>query len=246
MNLLLHVIAILPGLLIGFSILWLDRYEKESKVILFLCFLSGIAITWPAMYLESFGVQWGIDPPQSFIGLFILSFIVVAFTEEFLKTIVLYIFPFQTKGFDHPFDGIVYAMMIGMGFATLENIIYAGQTELGTILLRAFTAVPAHAVFAVVCGYYFGLAKMNPANRWTLMLKGFGLAVLLHGLYDFFILQEYYEWMMLIAIFVLSVGMYVAIVMIKSSKKAAVADLPEIANPEMTKPESLGSGNPKI
>ena len=58
-------------------------------------------------------------------------------------------------------DGIVYAVMIGMGFATLENIIYASRFGLETTLFRAFTAVPAHGVFAAIMGYYIGVGKVR-------------------------------------------------------------------------------------
>ena len=52
-----------------------------------------------------------------------------------------------------------------MGFATMENISFANRFGLETVLLRAFTAVPAHLVFGVVAGYYVGLAKFDHARR---------------------------------------------------------------------------------
>ena len=55
-------------------------------------------------------------------------------------------------------DGIVYGVTVSLGFATLENIYYvfAGFDDpLGVAYLRAFSAVPAHALFGVFMGYYF-------------------------------------------------------------------------------------------
>lgn len=48
------------------------------------------------------------------------------------------------------------------------------------------TAVPAHATFAAVMGYFVGLAKFNHKNERSLMFRGFLLATILHGFYDFF------------------------------------------------------------
>lgn len=192
-----------------------DRYDKEPRLVLAACFILGMLITWPAMYLESFGEKWGIDPPKSFGALLLLSFVVVALLEEVFKSICLLAFPYQTKHFNEPLDGIVYALMISMGFATVENIIYADRFGLDTVILRAFTAVPAHAVFAIFSGYYIGLAKKDKSNRWLLIIKGIGIAVLLHGIYDFFILQDYYEWMLVLSTLTLFVSIFFAIMLIK-------------------------------
>ena len=55
-----------------------------------------------------------------------------------------------------------------------------------TALLRAFTAVPAHATFGVLMGYYMGKAKFSN-NRLVLNLTGLLLATIFHGAYDFFL-----------------------------------------------------------
>ncbi len=74
-----------------------------------------------------------------------------------------------------------------MGFATLENILYVSQYGMGNAIVRMFTAVPAHASFAVVMGYYVGLAKFR--NQAVLLqLQGLLMAVILHGAYDFFLM----------------------------------------------------------
>jgi len=97
----------------------------------------------------------------------------------------------------------------------LENLLYANQYGIETTLLRAFTAVPAHAAFAVIVGYYAGLAKFDTQNRALLLFKGLGLAVVIHGLYDFFILQEYLEWLILLAVVVLWLSLWYANRLIK-------------------------------
>ena len=64
---------------------------------------------------------------------------------------------------DEPIDCIVYAVLASLGFATLENFYYVyasgfannAYQELGLAILRAFTAVPAHALFGSIMGYCF-------------------------------------------------------------------------------------------
>jgi protease PrsW len=107
----------------------------------------------------------------------------------------------------------VYAVMIGMGFATLENVLYVLNTEGGSFALgigRAFTAVPAHAAFAVMMGSYVGLAKFIPEKREAYMLSGLVMAVAFHGLYDFFLLQKSYQGLTIVSIIVLSISISLA------------------------------------
>jgi RsiW-degrading membrane proteinase PrsW (M82 family) len=145
----------------------------------------------------------------------------VAFIEEVAKSCCLFIFPYFNKWFNEPMDGIVYSVMIGMGFATVENIFYAYSNGLETVLVRAFTAVPAHAVFAIISGYYVGLAKFNKEKRIQLILTGLGLAILVHGVYNFFLLQELYEWLSIFAIVTLFISYQFAKRMIELHQKSS-------------------------
>ncbi len=215
MNPLLIFIAIAPGLLICYTIYRIDKFDKESYWQLISCFILGMLATIPAMKLEAIGESYGLEDSSDLGLLLLLSYGVVGFSEEIVKFLVLMIFGYPRKEFNEPLDGIVYAVMVGMGFATLENIIYADRFGMETILLRAFTAVPAHAVFAVMMGYYVGLAKFDKKQRTKLIVTGLLIAIFIHGTYDFFILQEYYDWLMGFATLTLFVSIYFSIKLIK-------------------------------
>lgn len=101
---------------------------------------------------------------------FIKAFFVVALIEEFSKYIFVRFYSQPKKYFNEPFDGIVYAVMVSMGFAAIENIAYVSQGGMGTAIVRAFTAVPAHATFAVLMGYFMGLAKFAPSKSKNVSL----------------------------------------------------------------------------
>ena len=215
MNFFLILLAIAPGLLISYAIYRVDKFDKESHWQLIICFILGMLVTFPAMKLEEFGESYGLEDSTNLGPLLLLSYGVVGFSEEFVKFLALMLYGYPRKEFNEPLDGIVYTVMIGMGFATLENIIYADLFGMETTLLRAITAVPAHAVFAVTMGYYVGLAKFNKKKRWKLITTGLLLAVFIHGTYDFFILQQYYDWLMVFATLTLCISAYFAIQLIR-------------------------------
>jgi len=58
-----------------------------------------------------------------------------------------------------------------------------------TGIIRALTAVPAHAIFGITMGYYLGLAKFIPGEKRNLLLKAFFYPLILHGIYNFLLLS---------------------------------------------------------
>lgn len=202
------ILAILPGIIISIFIYYKDIYEKEPHRYLLACFGFGMLSTIPAVYLEQFGQSLGIMEGVNPFVTFLFAFVVVAGSEELVKFLFLRHYIYPKKEFNEPMDGIVYAVMIGMGFATLENILYVTNFGLEVALVRMFTAVPAHAAFAVIMGYYVGLAKFKYSKAAENRLLATGLlgAVVLHGAYDFFLFQQIYEGLAILAFVSLILG----------------------------------------
>ncbi|MBT8230290.1 MAG: PrsW family intramembrane metalloprotease, partial [Bacteroidia bacterium] len=99
----------------------------------------------------------------------------------------------------------VYSVMIGMGFATAENILYVINGGAGTAIVRMFTAVPAHATFAIIMGFFIGEAKVfrSSANLYSIIALFF--ATLAHGYYDYFLFLPFIKGMWVQAIVSLAI-----------------------------------------
>lgn len=126
-------------------------------------------------------------PEDSFIGAFLTSFINAAIPEEGLKFLALYLLVKRCRHFDEVFDGVVYAVCIGMGFAGFENILYLFGADEGWMLVgisRALLSVPAHYFFAIIMGSFFALGWFDRRNRKFYMTAALLLPILVHGLYD--------------------------------------------------------------
>jgi RsiW-degrading membrane proteinase PrsW (M82 family) len=115
------------------------------------------------------------------------AFFVAGLVEESVKLYFIRRYIIRRREFDERADGIVYAICVSMGFAFVENLLY-GYRDAGILLARAFSAVPGHALFSGIMGYYIGLSKIEPgrSGAWG---RGLAWAVLLHGLYDFLLLS---------------------------------------------------------
>ena len=179
----LLLLAILPPLLIAYYVYQKDKYDKEPKSLIIKSFFFGCVAILPAIVLETIYNQ------SLFPNLFLYVFFGIALIEEGVKYFFLKNYMYKKEEFNEPMDGIVYGVMISLGFATVENIAYVfgneGQ-ELRIAVMRMFTAIPLHAVCGVILGYFVGLAKFSDDKR-PLLFKGLFLAVLIHALYNYFI-----------------------------------------------------------
>lgn len=191
----LFALSIAPGIAICLYIFLKDRFNKEPKLNLFVCFLLGCISILPAVLIQLFTTK----PVEHLMGegiafTAIFSYVIVAISEEGSKYVMLRYYAFPKKSFDEPFDGIVYSVMVGMGFATIENIGYVMQHGIGTAFLRMFLSVPAHATFAILMGYFVGKAKFIPAKRNFYLFLGLFWAVFFHGTFDFLLFMQQNTW----------------------------------------------------
>ena len=190
MKLLLAALA--PIIVIIIYIYLKDEYDKEPKRLLLYNFLLGaiVSIIIATVLYSGSDTFLRLNNNFSVVHQFFKAFLVVAVIEEFSKYIIVRYFAQPNKEFNEPFDGIVYAVMVSMGFAATENIMYVFQGGFEIAVIRAFTAVPAHATFGILMGYYMGKAKFSN-NKFLLNITGLLLAALFHGAYDFFLFIDF-------------------------------------------------------
>lgn len=186
-TILLLILAIAPAAVIGVYIYMKDPREKEPSRLILISILFGVL-----SFLISLGIGYALHlntnvEQGDIIKQMIRALIFVGLVEEGSKFLFLRGFIFYNKNFDQPFDGIVYSVMVGMGFATAENIIYVLNGGGGTALVRMFTAIPAHAVFAIIMGFFLGEAKVFKTSRGLYSGMALGFATFIHGYYDYFL-----------------------------------------------------------
>lgn len=81
---------------------------------------------------------------------------------------------YQHTEFDTHYDGIIYAVAISLGFATVENILYLLSNGIEYALTRAIFPVSSHALFGVMMGYHFGMAKIiQKRQKWNIFFSTF-------------------------------------------------------------------------
>jgi RsiW-degrading membrane proteinase PrsW (M82 family) len=153
--------------------------------------------------------------------LLLKTFLGIGLMEEGWKLFFILLVPFRRKAFNEPFDGIVYSVMVSMGFATVENILYVAQGGFQVGIMRAFTAIPAHAMFAVMMGYYLGRAKFSGELKGMYIFISLLVPVIFHGAYDYFLFEKSIPGIWLGAIISLVLGIILSFRAIRIHRKAS-------------------------
>ncbi len=117
------------------------------------------------------------------------AFFTAAIPEEMAKFLMLWLLLRRNPFFDEHFDGIVYAVCIGLGFAAVENVLYlVGGIEdwswVSIGIVRALFSVPGHYFFAVLMGYYYSIYHFGIDRSAKARIMILAAPILAHGLYD--------------------------------------------------------------
>jgi len=201
----LLVLAVAPGVFwLWYFYRW-DKFEPEPKVLVALMFVLGVLVTIPVALVQGFVALFIISP-------IVMAAVVAPVVEEYAKFFIVRRTMYRNPEFNEPMDGIVYAVAVRLGFASLENILYvfsafleSPELGVGTLVIRALLSVPGHAIFAGMWGYGLGVAKFAaPERRQAIVLQGLVLAMVLHGLFNFLLgLADFFIYSLLVFLLVL-------------------------------------------
>lgn len=182
--------AVVPSIVILLIFYFQDKYPEPWSMII-KTFFFGCLICLPAYYLNvyfmNFIHEYYSNYRLSYDQAYFLNYLIPgALVEEVLKFLVLYFFCFKSKHLDEKIDALVYGVTVSLGFAAIENLTFIydaelyGETWSNLAWIRAFTAVPAHACWGMIMGYFLYTYKGQ--------IKGIFLAltipILLHMLYN--------------------------------------------------------------
>jgi RsiW-degrading membrane proteinase PrsW (M82 family) len=189
--------ALLPVPLLIALVLLVDRLEPEPRANLVFAFAWGAGVAaLVAVIINSLGLEYITMPALGrSAGQFVSATFGAPPVEESLKGLVLILLlRLRRQELDGPTDGIIYAAMVGLGFAMMENISYyidallkpeiGGVRLLGVVfVLRGVLAPFAHPIFTSMTGIGVAYAASHRHGGWAIPVGWFG-AMLLHGTWN--------------------------------------------------------------
>ena len=189
-----------PMFLFAAFVYWLDRYEKEPKLLLGAAFFWGVAIAAGGAFIinTAFGIGIFVVTGNEGLTDFATTSVIAPFVEEFLKGLaVAIVFFLFRKEFDSILDGIIYGGMVALGFAATENTFYIyshGYQEGGwgalwlLVFIRVFLVGWQHPFYTSFTGIGFATSRLNKNLFIKIIapLVGYGVAVSLHAFHNTF------------------------------------------------------------
>lgn len=162
-----------------------DKYETEPLSLVVKVYIFGVLLVFPIMVIQ-FGINEEMNVPS-----FVEAFFVSGTLEEFFKWFLVFYGAYLHEEFNEPYDGIVYATALSLGFASLENIFYLYTFGIEEALVRALLPVSGHALFGVIMGFYLGKGKFSTGRRKKIYLAlSLLLPVVLHGTFNFLLVSS--------------------------------------------------------
>jgi len=179
---------------------WLDRYEKEPKLLLGAAFVWGVVIAGGGAYILNTAVGIGVYSITGSASTadFSTTSIAAPIIEEALKGLaVLVVFLMFRKEFDSILDGIVYGGITAMGFAAIENVLYIYRNGFQSggwegfwtlVFIRVLLVGWMHPFFTAFTG--IGLAVARTSRNMLLKIiavpAGYMVAVMAHAFHNTF------------------------------------------------------------
>ncbi len=186
-------LSIVPALALATFVFKADVGANEPLALVVATFILGVLFATFAGVLNGIGASLlGVVPVASTV---VFLYLVVGPVEEGVKLLAVRLHAFRSGQFDAVIDGAVYGAVAGLGFATIENALYITQAldawghlpivaAIGdTAAVRALVG-PGHVIYSAIAGYHLGLAKFNPRYAGPLVIKGLGVAAVIHATYN--------------------------------------------------------------
>jgi protease PrsW len=179
--------------IVVFAYLWLDRWEPEPPRLVILAFLWGASVAVVISTILQLTLEAAINPGATEAVSPVSIVAGAPLTEEAAKGLFLLVMMTgrRRNELNSLTDCLIYAGLVGAGFAWLEDILYIGGGEtvsesLATAALRLIMAPFAHSLFTTMfgIGVYFALQQRNGLAKVLCILLGYIGAVIMHGLWN--------------------------------------------------------------
>ena len=190
------VVAFVPAVIYILPLLFLDRYDPEPPWLIASAFAWGaiVAVVFSFIVNTLVGAVVGSATHSAELTTVASAVISAPIFEELSKGLgVVILLIFFRREFDDILDGIVYGGVIGLGFATVENVLYYGRgVNAGADMLvylfmvRGIASPFIHSTFTAMTGIGCGIAREshNSLVKFAMPIVGYIGAVSLHMMWN--------------------------------------------------------------
>jgi RsiW-degrading membrane proteinase PrsW (M82 family) len=200
---------IAPAIFWIFYFYYKDRFQPEPIIYLGLAYIFGLFTAFACSRFYTILPIIGLPDDPSFmmenhgIQFLFYSIGVTGVVEEFFKFLPFLIIIARFKSFDEKVDGIIYASVIALGFASYENMGYLVYMSGFELFGRAVASPLTHTIFSSIWGYTAGKARIQKKSIFRASVTGILLAAFFHGIFNFFTTSSFLRILSVLVIFII-------------------------------------------
>lgn len=188
---------------------WLDIYEKEQAGTLILTFILACASTFLAFPIGDWIAPFTFQLDGTFWNDLQYCIVNIGMKEELVKILPFLLMLSLTKAINESYDYLLYGGVCALGFAFIENVLYLESTNLFALNGRSMFSTVSHMFDTGIICYHLAMAKYRGTNSIVAFFKGFILASVAHGFYDFWLISEGYNYPIItIGFFLMSIHVF--------------------------------------
>lgn len=223
------ILGLLPSFIWLLFYLRKDHHPEPNSMVVRI-FLYGMIITLPVAAIElGFGklletlnltrsiVLFGLNLPIALLIYFVIG---VAISEELAKYLVVKLRILKDPEFDEPVDAMIYMIIVGLGFAAVENILilfqlaqpFLAEKTILALAGRFIGATFLHTLCSANIGFFLALFFFRAKGRLLLLLGGFGVSIILHGIYNI-VIKTMEGWPRLVVLAILLIGLFIVVLL---------------------------------
>ncbi len=189
----------------------IHKYIIKSLPTAILVLILGMVFAFLTSFLTDFNrYVLDFDRTYNFFHDFYYCIVGIGMIEEFVKIIPLLLVVLCSKKLKEPIDYIIFASISALGFAFIENIIYFEDSGLKTIQGRALTATVIHMFNSSLVAYGIVIGKFAKKKNWGIyFIILYFISAIVHGFYDFWLLNDFAKTFSFITFIWLLMGMII-------------------------------------
>lgn len=164
--------------------------EKKDWVLFMSSYFFGFIAVIPMILAVFLVSNYWLQHVQSIRRILFFSFLLIGFLSEFSKFLILRYKYIPNDMLTKPFDGILYSILISMGYATMANVYFFFEWSYTENLSTVLYTLPfANLLIAIIMGFFIGLGKFRSSTHAD-SFTGIGAAMFFQGFYNFCLFSQ--------------------------------------------------------
>lgn len=212
---------IAPAIFLVLILMAMKSMEKPAYKLFIGSYFFGLLTAIPMIVALYLVYNYWLTHVSSLRRILFYSFVLVGYLAEFSKFLVLRYYYIPRESVTKPFDGILFSVMISMGFATAANVFFFFEWQYSDSPFTVLYTLPfANLLIGIIMGFFIGMGKFR--SNHVDSLTGLGVAIFFQGFYNFCLFSQDYLLLGLVGVGTFIITVMLAVKSLNTDTKSMI------------------------